>query len=497
MWPDLRSVTIRLDRAPMKMGATPIEVRPDGYRVYRGVAAFGDVVLDYPEFGRSEFVPAEVALSDEAIRSTFGVPFTIIHPDDLLQSTDEETIKQKAEGSVIRAVANWDARPPELVVEVMVLTASAQEAVESGEVSELSLGYRAEDAPKAGNFGGKPYQVVQARRLANHLSGVRRARSGTADGRRARLDEADADGPYARGSMLKNGETDPTDTAIDLDALRLDEGPPVVVSEEVDADAPPEVEAEAVEVAPSDPGAEALAGFSAEAAEILKTLPPEDLAHLMMLVKGAVAEQAVMAAPLAGTPTLAEVEVEDNQAPGPKTTALLMADATTPMAPQGLTADAVQKMIADALAMHGGAKKTDAAQTPATTAKAKPTAARVDEAEVAKQIKESRRLDAEFVGVARKDGHVREDSATVTQAATAMYGVIAECLPLLKEAAKTHIKNGRRDAFLEIYRQAEDIRRARLLDDQTSIFAQFHAAPGDQSVAASRLDSFGRPGAAG
>src|SRR5574338_666343 len=281
--------------------------------------------------------------------------------------------------------------------------------------------------------------------------------------------------------MLKNGETAPTDTAIDLDALRLDEGPPVVVSEEVDADAPPEVEAEAVEVAPSDPGAEALAGFSAEAAEILKTLPPEDLAHLMMLVKGAVAEQAeqaVMAAPLAGAPAVAEVEVEDNQAPGPKTTAPPMADATAPMAPQGLTADAVQKMIADALAMHGGAKKTDAAQTPATTAKAKPTAARVDEAEVAKQIKESRRLDAEFVGVARKDGHVREDSATVTQAATAMYGVIAECLPLLKEAAKTHIKNGRRDAFLEIYRQAEDIRRARLLEDQTSIFAQFHAAPG-------------------
>jgi hypothetical protein len=46
----------------VRLGATPIEIRPDGYRVYRGRAAFGNVVLDYPEDGRSEFVPAEVAL---------------------------------------------------------------------------------------------------------------------------------------------------------------------------------------------------------------------------------------------------------------------------------------------------------------------------------------------------------------------------------------------------------------------------------------------------
>lgn len=188
---------VRVDRqAPVRLGATPVRATPDGFKVYRGVATFGDVVLDYPDLSppRSEFVPASEALSPEAVASLLNMPFSIEHPPDLLTP---ETAREHVVGTVIFAEADFAARPPALLVEVMVWDAAAQEDIESGRMCELSPGYRCEEDVLLGSHGGKRYQVVQRRRRYNHLSGVSSARSVTADGRRARLDEA-AGSPVGR-----------------------------------------------------------------------------------------------------------------------------------------------------------------------------------------------------------------------------------------------------------------------------------------------------------
>lgn len=560
-----RAFGAHLDK--VRLGATPIEVRPEGYRKYRGRAAFGDVVLKYPEFGRNEFVPAAVALSDEAIASTRGVPFTIFHPDDLLKSVDEEAIRRHTVGSVVDAWADWDSNPPALVVDVMVLTASAQEAVESGRCSELSLGYSTEEIEKPGVFGGEPYQVVQTSRRSNHLSGVDTARSTTRDGRRARLDEvrrlagmrqdaasaplppasrrfdaaavaalleAPAGHPAATAPIVEYGpgvvawlgysepasrewvafwprdqaasgllwtrrnatgatlgapmrlaaraayartdtrgqtmEDDLTTEADPTTETRMDVGVRRVDPDKTDADEAEMLAAAAV-----------AAALSPEDAEILKTLSPEGQALLMTAlkrVKAEEAEQAVMAEPVAAE--VEEVELED---------------ATVPNAPQALTADEIQKMIDASVAKLTAPKKDAASRTVADHARPRPQygADAVDAEAVAalaaKKVREGARLDAEFVGRARKDGHV-VDGASVQEAAVSMLAVVSKHLPLLAPAARDALKNGRRDAFVALYDQAESLRRSSLIADQTSIFSAFHAAPADENAAAATLNGF-------
>lgn len=558
----------RLDAAsPIRLGATPIQIHPDGYRVYRGRATFGDVVLEYPEFGRNEFRPAAEVLSPEAVESMVGVPFTLHHPDDLLDPADEEALKEAQHGTVIRAEVDPKSNPPSLVVDVVVHTKTGQHAVESGMLSELSPGYRCKDepAPPGAKHAGKPYQVVQRGHRYNHLSGVLRARTVLPDGRRARLDEAgrtdatsllldfaddgsvlgslngaepmsvtpvpdawidallsaqrllvpaDDLGPlppveaaYARGDMDIETQATLTDSPADgtADEAPRTDAPPAPPAgkaegkpdDETTEDAPDEEEVAAVELTEADlpvPAAEALAAFSEEDAAILKTLSPEGLALLATMaqqMKAEAAEQAVMAG-------------EEVDAPPPAVPAAApAADATTPSAPVGLTVDAVQQMIADAIAK--AMPKRDAAPAPAqpAAATAKPTREVIDQAAVTRQIAESRRMDAEFVAAIRKDGHVGE-RASIREAATAAFAVIREHLPLLAPAAEDAIKSQRRDAFLQIYAQAEDLRREKLIGAQEGLFAEFFAgqsaaepartdaAPGLDSVA-DLLDSIGRP----
>ena len=563
-----RAFGVRLDK--VRLGATPIEVRPEGYKKYRGRAAFGDVVLEYPEFGRNEFVPAAVALSDEAIASTRGVPFTIFHPEDLLSSMDEESIKRHTVGSVVDAWADWESDPPALVVDVMVLTASAQEAVESGRCCELSLGYSTEDEVRDGEFMGKPFQIVQTKRRSNHLSGVDTARSTTRDGRRARLDEAHhrrfagargdatsaplppsvravarldaaafptapADHPaaaapiveYGPGVAAWHGYSEPasrewiafwprdaatpgllwtrrdSNTGATLGApMKLAARTPYARTDtrgrmkddnatteadpttetRLDADAPPPEKKEDADEAEMLAAAAVAASLSPEDAEILKTLSPEGQALLMTALKRVKAEEAENEI-MAGPPVVTENDLED---------------ATVPSAPQALTADAVQKMI-DASVAKLTAPKKDAAPVKPAPVVVRPDVPTIDADAVAalaaKKVRESARLDAEFVGRARKDGHV-VDGASVQEAAGSMLAVVSKHLPLLAPAARDALKNGRRDAFVALYEQAESLRRTSILDDQTSIFQAFHTAPADENAAAATLNGFTKPAGA-
>lgn len=500
-------LTIRFDRgAGRGLGATPIRETPEGYKVYKGVAAFGDVVLEYPEDGVNELAPTADVMGPGIADGLVGVPFSIHHPDDMLSADDPDTLQSAAVGAVLAARPNLKATPPELEVEVVVWTRPAQEDIESGRVAELSPGYSRdpEQAPRGAALGGKPYQVIQRRRRYNHLSGVISARGVTPDGRRARLDEAagglrkpvampaltsgptytagpfageraDAGAAYAPLSMddLFSDPAPTDDTRADAEPMeepKTDEGEPA-----------PAPEGEAVEVAAAEMPLE---GFSPDDAEVLKMLSPEGLARLMMAlqqVKAEAAEQAVMAAPPG-----AEVEVEaeeeaDASVAGKAEEAKAEADATVPMAPQGLTAqdmkamvdEAVKQGIADLYNRMKADMKPVAAPAAAPKQDAKPTT-KVDAAALAATIAERRRLDAAFVAHAKRDGHITDaEPATVKSAATKMLAVIAAELPDLVAMAKDALKDPTRmdSDFLKIYQAAESKRRDTLIDDQRSIFA--------------------------
>lgn len=526
-------LTIRFDRgAGRGLGATPIRETPEGYKVYKGVAAFGDVVLEYPEDGVNELAPTADVMGPGIADGLVGVPFSIHHPDDMLSADDPDALQSAAVGAVLAARPNLKATPPELEVEVVVWTRPAQEDIESGRVAELSPGYSRdpEKAPRGASLGGKPYQVIQRRRRYNHLSGVIAARGVTPDGRRARLDEAampeltsgptyttgPSAGEPARASLAASLRAPGGDQAIAAEAIsafvgalrRADAGaayaplsmpddlfsdPAPTDDTRADAEPMPEPQADEGEPAPAPEGeaievaaAEMpLEGFSPDDAEVLKMLSPEGLARLMMAlqqVKAEAAEQAVMAAP-PGAEVEVEVEEEaDASVAGKAEEAKAEADATVPMAPQGLTAQDMKAMV-DAAVKQGIAALYDrmkadmkpvAAPAAAPKQDAKPAAAKVDAAALAATIAERRRLDAAFVAHAKRDGHITDaEPATVKSAATKMLAVIAAELPDLVAMAKDALKDPTRmdSDFLKIYQAAESKRRDALIDDQRSIFA--------------------------
>lgn len=540
----------------MRLGATPTRVLPSGYKFYRGVAAFGDVVLEYPEDGVNEFAPAREALSPEAVESTIGIPFTILHPDEMLSADDEEYLRQHAVGTVVNAEANWQADPPELIVDVVVHTASAQEAVESGRVADLSLGYDRDPMQQVGEHKGRPYQIVQKNRRSNHLSGVRTARSTAPDGRRARLDEADdaaAPSTFRRDETLAPGEVvarleiefgdgiawartgEQSGTVAPpppswLEALAqarhhligaddLGDLPPVPRSdagsrthagahyarskmEDDILSTPPgparkDADAPPPEPATDAPEAEPAAALGEVAA--LAALAPEDAEILKTL---SAEGQAVLVAALKGLQAeKAEQAIMAAPVGGEALEVEEVEDATTPAAPQALTMDMVNAAIADALAKMGGPKKDAAppaakpAAKPTTVAPVRPAGAiDLDDSAVRKHVTDAQRADESFVAAARKDSHVAE-GATVRQAAQAMHAVIVAHLPKLADAAKVDLAAGRRDSFLRVYEAAEDVRRSALLDDQQSIFADFtHRDGNDNPLVSDALSIFTRSG---
>lgn len=446
------NASVRLDLASsVRLGATPIDVRPDGYRVYRGVATYGDVVLPYPELGGSEFRPASEVMSPEAVASMVGVPFTIHHPDELLAAEDEENIRRHQVGTVLAARVNPAVTPPALEVDVIVHQRSAQQAVESGEVAELSPGYRCADerAPPGSAFQGQPYQTIQRRHRYNHLSGVLSARTVLPDGRRARLDEMPtAESAYPRNENTSMAiKTDVSDTTVN-DAKVCDAVDPAAV----------------------------LAKFSPEDAEILKTLSPDGLAMLAALgvtAAGEVAEEAIEEA--------AEGEAEAAVMPS------VEVDALSPAAAGALTKEMVDQMIADALAKMSPKKDAAAGAGPATAD------ARLDAdaiiAQAAERARAAARTDAALVDAVRRDGH---DVRSYDDACATMLAVIEQHTPRHLPRAREDMKAGRMDALRVAYEAAEDIRRDALVDAQGGLVRDVLDSSGD-GLRSANVDSFRLP----
>lgn len=173
-------------RAPgIRLGATPIEESPEGFRIYEGTATFGDVVLHYPEHGGWEFRPADEVLSPEAVGSMVGVPLTNKHPPRLL-TADDAALYSK--GAVLSAERVDDGPTPRLRVRVVVHDRDTQDAIEAGRV-ELSPGYRGKNDKRPGVHRGQRFDGSQRAVRYNHLAVVDTARTVTPDGEVARLDE--------------------------------------------------------------------------------------------------------------------------------------------------------------------------------------------------------------------------------------------------------------------------------------------------------------------
>lgn len=472
-------MVIRQDKgaAGVTLGATPVEVRPDGYRVYEGIARWGNVLAPYPDLDppRVEFCPIDEVASPRALASAVGIPFTggprrvdwdggvTLPADHAADLITPETAGNATEGAVLAMWRDDTTSPPCVRVRAIAHTKALIDLIESGAI-ELSLGYRCDEDRTPGFFEGKPYDLVQRGHEYNHLNVVERARSRAPDGRPARLDSTAAKSrakpsypPHASTTMRKK-KTDKT--TADSTATRTDAGP------EMSAE-------DAALLAQMSPEAQAALGVgTGEPSEVIAT---EDVAAAEGDDAGEAAEEVAAAElgaeesdakPIAAVlEALAKMDARiaalegKSAAPAPKTDdapAMPMTDAAAPK-PANLPA-------ADKKAPAAMSTKTDSLLTdPAAIIAAAQAAA-------TKTFNDA----ASFVGVVRKDGHAAN---TTDEAAGVMLGVIKAHLPGLVPMAEECIKSGRTDSLSTLYGQAESIRRDSLITSQADALAEAFTAP--------------------
>ena len=462
--------TMRQDKGPrVRLGATPIEVRPNGSRVYRGTAAFGDVVAAYPDLDppRNEFRPADEVMSPAALASLVGLIFTggprtrdwdgsvslpAEHADDLL--TPDNAL-DAIEGMVIRG---WREDPPgdvpHLQVEVIAHTAPMIHRIESGTV-ELSLGYMAREDKTPGVHNGVAYDRIQRGHIYNHLNLVERARSRTPDGRAARLDKSP-----------------------DSPAYSHPENAPAMLKDSLDA-------AAAIMDAPE---------LSAEDAALLKQMSPDAQAMF-----GAPAADAA-APPVAAAAELGEVAGVEMASAGESSGAMDLAPVLAAIADLQARIAVLEGGKADAPPPPGDApsdapaedskekpaEKKDSINMSAAATLTNPAAViAAAQAAAAKTATATFNASAAFVGIVRNDGH---KANTTDEAAAVMLATVKAHLPILSAVAEDAVKTSRLDSLATLYQQAEAIRRDSLMAAQAEALGDVFRADSFSSDAGHQSD---------
>lgn len=451
------AIIMRQDKGPaVRLGATPVEIRPNGSRVYEGTAAFGDVTAAYPDLDppRVEYRPADEVMSPEALASLEGLILTggprirewdgsislpAEHAEDLL--TPENSV-DAIEGSVIRG---WredppDGGPPMLRVRVIAHTAPLIKLIESGTV-ELSLGYMAREDKTSGVHLGVKYDRVQRGHIYNHLNLVTHARSRTPDGRAARLDKSPGLPAYPHPAS-ETSRMDETTTTTKIDA--------------------PELSAEdAALLKQMSPEAQAMFGGGAPMPAAEDETPAEEMVEEAAEVAGDEAQDAETIAPVLAAIKAIEERLAALEGSAPKADAPPMPAAAEPTA----------------------AKKDAAMKTPAASILSNPDAViAAATAAASKAGVESFNKSAAFVAVVRNDGHA---AATTDDAATVMLSVIKSHLPGLADMAASDIKQGRMDSLTTLYKQAEELRRAGLMRKQEEALGAVYQDSGAALITAS------------
>lgn len=153
----------------------PATLARTGVQVYRN--ADGSV--------RRELRLPEDVFHEDALASLALVPVTKGHPPVMLDSTNTD---QYAKGAVGENVS----RDGKFVkARLLVTDADTIAAIESGDASECSVGYRCDLEMASGVYEGQRYDAIQRNIRANHVSVVAKGRAG-ADVR-IHLDAAEAD----------------------------------------------------------------------------------------------------------------------------------------------------------------------------------------------------------------------------------------------------------------------------------------------------------------
>jgi uncharacterized protein len=156
------SVEIRLDAGKLgKVERTP----QGGVRIPASLTRAGVFSYRNPDGStRREFCPPEEVFRQDTIDSLGGAPVIVGHSAWVTPANHKDVaVGHVAEGSV-RQDGNV------LAGKVVVSDADTLKRVDSGELSEISLGYSLQYTPTPGEWQGQRYDGVQSKRVINHVA---------------------------------------------------------------------------------------------------------------------------------------------------------------------------------------------------------------------------------------------------------------------------------------------------------------------------------------
>jgi len=141
------------------------------------VVVISEEVLDYPEFGTQEYVSPDI-YSDKFLSQINGLPFVLEHPTENGKPVDvtSENYKRYIKGTLFNPEAQKDKK--RVIATLRVYDKDTVEAIESGDIKELSAKYTSDDIKENGTFEGRPYNVKQTNMILNHLALTEAGRAG-------------------------------------------------------------------------------------------------------------------------------------------------------------------------------------------------------------------------------------------------------------------------------------------------------------------------------
>lgn len=155
------------------------ERTPEGFLVVPVIIAQKGV-LDYPEFGTKELLGDDI-FTDEYLASCDGCPFVVNHPtDDNGQPIDVngENFKELMDGILYNPQV--DKANGRVLGLVKIFNPVVCDAVERGDLRELSQGYNCKVIEQNGVYDGEKYTRVQSEVVMNHIALVEQGRAGDA-----------------------------------------------------------------------------------------------------------------------------------------------------------------------------------------------------------------------------------------------------------------------------------------------------------------------------
>lgn len=155
------------------------ERTPEGFLVVPVIVAQKGV-LNYPEYGTKELLGDDI-FSDEYLASCDGCPFVVDHPTDengKPVDVNGDNFKQLIDGILYNPQV--DKANGRVLGLVKIFNPAVCDAVERGDLRELSQGYNCKVIEQNGIYDGEKYTRVQSDVVMNHIALVEQGRAGDA-----------------------------------------------------------------------------------------------------------------------------------------------------------------------------------------------------------------------------------------------------------------------------------------------------------------------------